>query len=159
MPIAIRVTLEDGEVLRAIDRRYLFITPLNQFWHRSGDATRQAATRESPAGKTKKFKRSWVIRYQGGDPITGFILENTDPKAPIVIGGSRPHPIVPRRPAFALRFGNPPVFRARVNHPGTRPNDVPRRARDVAAREIAAVHTPWLDAEVTKRWNSRGYSG
>lgn len=147
------------ETIRKVDRRYLFVTPMNTMMRASGDATRQAAARESPKGRTKKFSRSWKITYRGSDPITSFVLENTDPKAEMVMGGTRAHEITPRRPAFALHWAGARHPVARVWHPGTKPNDVVKRARDVAAREIDGPIRAAFDADVTRRWNSRGYAG
>ncbi|SIS88382.1 hypothetical protein [Alicyclobacillus vulcanalis] len=57
-----------------------------------------------------------------------------------VIGGTRPHPIFPRR-AKALAFfwpkvGHGVVF-GRVNHPGTKPNDFREAALQQAVDEMA----------------------
>lgn len=157
---AVMIRLEgDAELMRAVDRRYLLVTPINTFQKRSGDATRQALQRESPVGRTKKLSRSWKITYRGGDPISGFIVENTDPKAEMVLGGTRPHDILPRHPAEALSWpsGRHPV--SRVRHPGTRPINTVSRARDIAAREIDGPIRAALDADVQARWDSRGYGG
>ncbi|WP_234467785.1 hypothetical protein [Streptomyces sp. MBT62] len=51
------------------------------------------------------------------------------PKVRLVLDGTRPHIIRPRR-ARALRFevGGEVVFAGKVRHPGTRPNDFLARA-------------------------------
>lgn len=52
-----------------------------------------------------------------------------EPYTPYIVGGTRPHTIVPRNArVLHFRAGGADVFAARVNHPGTRPNDFAHRA-------------------------------
>ncbi|WP_327594709.1 hypothetical protein [Streptomyces chartreusis] len=67
------------------------------------------------------------IRY-GARGLEGAVI-CTHPKARLVLDGTRPHLIRPRR-ARALRFevGGDVVFAKLVRHPGTRPNNFLARA-------------------------------
>ncbi|MFJ4469608.1 hypothetical protein ACIP2X_19265 [Streptomyces sp. NPDC089424] len=67
------------------------------------------------------------IRY-GARGLEGAVI-CTHPKARLVLDGTRPHLIRPRR-AKALRFevGSDVVFTKLVRHPGTRPNNFLARA-------------------------------
>jgi hypothetical protein len=65
------------------------------------------------------------------------------PYMPYVIKGTRPHDIVPKA-ARVLHWtapGGSGVFARKVHHPGTKPNDYPRRAyQDLKSEVVAAFH-------------------
>lgn len=69
------------------------------------------------------------LRFAVGNTLRAEFLTDV-PYAKYVVEGTPPHIIRPRN-AQALRWMNrsqEPVFARQVNHPGTSPNDFPRRA-------------------------------
>lgn len=70
------------------------------------------------------------IRVEGGGASLRIMAVGY---AGYVTAGTRPHLIAPRN-AKVLRFtaGGQIVYASLVNHPGTKPNDFPRRALDQA---------------------------
>lgn len=140
------------EVANAV---YLLTVPLRHFMKKAGAASRQAAQREAPKGRTKKLSRSHVEVYGPGDPPEWVRIENTDqPKATFVALGTRAHVIEPRnKQALFWPGAAHPVHR--VNHPGTAANDWLERAGKIAAGEITGPITAEFDAEVEARWNKK----
>lgn len=120
----------------------------------AGTALRQALFRVSPVGKTKFFKRGWTVTIGPGDPPTTVTVANTDPKAPMVIGGTRPHVILPRFKKALFWDGAAHPVRS-VFHPGTKPNDVIAKGIAEASSEIAQLRAVF-DAEVEARWEKKG---
>lgn len=149
------ISLEGLEDLQAHAKAsYLLFTPLRNYMKNAGNALRQALFRVSPVGKTKRFMRGWVVVVDTGDPPTTVTVSNTDPKAPMVMGGTRAHEIRPLgKRALFWPGARHPV--ASVFHPGTAPNDVPAKGLAEAANEIAGLRTAF-DTEVEDRWNRKG---
>lgn len=80
--------------------------------------------------KAGAFRDSFSYRSQTATGSLLITFRSSDPVAPFIINGTRPHMIVPRN-ARVLHFrtasgGN--VFTTRVNHPGTRANFFASRA-------------------------------
>lgn len=89
------------------------------------ERTARIAAREAP-GRMGNFV-SWKIE-NGPGGLQGVIICD-HPKTRLVLDGTRPHLIRPRRKQ-ALRFvvDGEVVFAALVRHPGTRPNNFLARA-------------------------------
>ena len=110
------------------------------------------AKQESPVGKRRdqkdarpRFSESWRSHVEKNDKGATGVLQNVAPHADFVIFPTKPHVIVPKR-AKRLRFVNSSgqvVFAKKVNHPGTKGNDVPSRVLEkmgpVFERELAGV--------------------
>lgn len=134
---------------------YLLYTPLRNYMKSSGNALRQALFRVSPVGKTKRFMRGWVVTIDSGDPPTTVTVKNTDPKAAMVIGGTRAHIIRPRGKKALFWVGARHPVRS-VFHPGTRPNDVPAKGLAEARPEIDGPIRAAFDADVERRFTAKG---
>lgn len=157
MTVESAVVIEGLEELQAHAKAsYLLYTPLRAFMKKAGAASRQAAARQSPKGRTKKYSRSWVEVYGPGDPPESVTVKNTDePKATWIAGGTRPH-LIRATNAHALFWptARHPVMS--VMHPGTKPNDVAGRAALEAGGEIFGPIKDAFDADVEERWNRKG---
>lgn len=99
--------------------------------------------REAPVGKTGRLRRSISARQARKDRPAAVV--SARPKVAfyrhMVIGGTKPHPIVPdERKALAFTAGGRDFVRSRVLHPGIkRPNPFIERGFDAgrAAAEAA----------------------
>jgi hypothetical protein len=100
-------------------------------------------SKASPRGKmhkagTPRFAESWRKRVVLTAAGAQLVVDNTDPKAVLVLGPTRKHAIVARR-AKVLRFetaGGSVVYRRRVMHPGTKGSDVVGRVMASAGGPI-----------------------
>jgi hypothetical protein len=101
-------------------------------------ALRQAA----PVGKgpgAGRLRSSIGARRTATATDVVLTFTSSAPYTPFVIGGTKPHEIVPRRASVLAWEGpNGPTFAARVNHPGTRPNPFPQRALEPLSASIRA---------------------
>jgi len=96
---------------------------------------RGALKSKAPIGQGSNGSRPGRFRAsitQRTTSRTGSVLiefGSPAPYASFVVSGTRPHTIVPRNArVLHFRTARGDVFAARVNHPGTRPNDFAQRA-------------------------------
>ncbi|MFJ4627194.1 hypothetical protein [Streptomyces sp. NPDC088847] len=120
--MTVQVTVDQGALRRLLRSR-------------SGPARQKLAARTERVAEIAKTQAPGSM----GDFIDWRIVEDSrglhgvvtcdHPKVRLVLDGTRPHIIRPRR-ARALRFeaGGEVVFAQKVRHPGTRPNDFLARA-------------------------------
>lgn len=98
------------------------------------------ARRSGSSASGPRFRASWKATQTTRGDGAELLFQNTAPHAPYVFGPTRPHVIRPRS-ARVLAFpsgaggGGKIVFARRVNHPGT-------RANDVIGRTVARVERP-----------------
>lgn len=79
--------------------------------------------REESGERTGAFKRGWGYRTRTfGEGEVELILQNADPNARYKLFPTKPHVIEPKQ-RHALLITDMGIF-ARVNHPGTRGNNV-----------------------------------
>lgn len=122
--------IEDGRILWAVGvARWARVAgPLVKTALRA-----KAPTGQGNAGSGRKpgtFRDSFSYRSKSASGSLLITFRSSDPVAPFVINGTRPHMIVPRN-AKVLHFrtdAGGSVFAARVNHPGTRANFFASRA-------------------------------
>lgn len=108
-------------------------------WARvAGPMVKAALQAKAPVGqggeaggrKPGTFRDSFSYRSQAASGSLLITFRSSDPIAPFVINGTRPHMIAPRN-AKVLHFhttAGGSVFAARVHHPGTRANFFASRA-------------------------------
>ncbi|MDI9829683.1 hypothetical protein [Streptomyces sp. KAU_LT] len=120
--MSVEVRLDQGFIGRLLRARGSLAR--RRFQERLDHVARIAAA-EAPGSMGQYIETD--IRY-GARGLEGAVI-CTHPKARLVIEGTRPHLIRPRR-ARALRFevGGDVVFTQLVRHPGTRPNNFLARA-------------------------------
>lgn len=112
----------------------------------------QFAYAEAPKD-TGKYSRAITSRDISGGNVAGFEMLSPYPLSKFILGGTRPHTIVPRR-ARMLRFYWPKVgsvvFARRVQHPGTAANQFYRRAlvrwRPEAMTDLRQIPGEWVIA-------------
>ena len=85
--------------------------------------------------RTGAMRQGIHSRLEPGPGRMWVVLYSTSSYTPFALGGTRAHTIVPRRVGGTLRWvansGHGPVrFAKLVHHPGTKPNDFPKRAID-----------------------------
>lgn len=85
----------------------------------------RARARDLSPKRTGKFQSSWGYRTRSLGDGAELSLSNVDPKAEWILFGTQAHVITAR--GRAVMFGSESgdtLFRRRVNHPGTEPNDI-----------------------------------
>lgn len=101
-----------------------------------GPVVREALKHEAPVAKTSLDGRKGgrlrdSIRYErevAGGGLSAVFTANV-PYARYVLDGTGPHVIAARAArALQFEFEGAVMYRARVNHPGTKPNNFPERA-------------------------------
>lgn len=121
--MTVRVTLNPGRIARSLRLRNGIVG------RRLAERTQRVAeiaAREAPGSMGDDV--SWnVIDTSAG--LQGVITCN-HPKVRLVLDGTPPHTIRPRKPKGVLRFviDGEVVYAKYVRHPGTKPNDFLRRA-------------------------------
>ena len=94
----------------------------NQLIASLNERTVPLAKADSPVGQTGELRDSIYAKASEDDPM-GAEYGASSEHAVFVVGGTRPHEIVPReRKALAWSDGGQTVFAKRVMHPGTQPN-------------------------------------
>jgi hypothetical protein len=100
--------------------------------------------------KTGRLRAGWVVRRN--TPVEGVIV-NRVPYVNYIEFGTAPHVILPKR-ALALRFkpkgSSKYVFAKRVQHPGTRPYRMLKRAWQLDAHRIRTVFKREFQKEVDR---------
>lgn len=99
--------------------------------HRKGQKLLAEALRRCPVGKTHKLRDGLRVTFSG----TGAQLTSDQEYAEYVIKGTRPHVIEAKGRVLAFDVGGDTVFAARVNHPGTKPNNFAEEALKAAMGE------------------------
>lgn len=121
--MSVEVRLDPGALARALRSRNGFVARrLRAKTERVADIARA----EAPGS----MGRGIVTRIEETPRGLSGVITSTHPATRYVVEGTRPHPIVARR-AKALRFtvkSGETLFRKRVFHPGTRPNNFLARA-------------------------------
>lgn len=109
---------------------------LARYGARADEALLAALQAAAPV-KTGAFRDSIRSIQHGGEGQIVYEYTAADPLNRFIIEGTAPHPIEPVK-AGALYFigANGEVFARHVDHPGTQPNDFPRRAWEDARSEI-----------------------
>lgn len=127
-----------GEPPPIQDGRVLWAVGASRWARVAGPMVKKALREKAPVGqgnaaagrKPGAFQNSFSYRSQmtsAGALLITF--RSSDPVAPFIIRGTRPHVIVPRTArVLHFRTASGPVFAARVNHPGTRANFFASRA-------------------------------
>lgn len=91
--------------------------------------------------KTGQFASGIRFRTtQEGDAVS-LSVSSPQPLGKWIVQGTKPHVITPRGQGYPLRFtvGGTTVFAYRVQHPGTKPNNYPKRAVDQLRPEMSRV--------------------
>ena len=110
----------------------------------------QFAYAEAPKD-TGRYSRAITGRDISSGNVAGFEMLSPYPLSRFILGGTRPHTIVPRR-ARMLRFYWPKVgrvvFARSVQHPGTQANQFYRRAlirwRPEAMDDLKKIPGEWV---------------
>jgi hypothetical protein len=119
------------------------------------------AEETAPVGKrpnTDRLKHNHHVEQRGSGPRRSLVLVNTKPYAVFVQKGTPAHTILPRRPAYALFWPGARHPVARVNHPGTKPNDWMDRAVRKATPAIEGKHFTTYTENARRIWDA-SYGG
>lgn len=140
--MTIRIEFDSGKVTNSKIARFRWRQAVAEFVDEAQPITLRAlkdaapvASRGAGRGRLRRSIRS--RREIGGDSAT-VRFTTAVPYARYVLEGTRPHRITPRL-ARALHWvdGSGSHFARGVNHPGTRPNPFPERARVAVQSDLA----------------------
>lgn len=114
------------------------------------ETVRDAVAAAAPARTGQLRRRVRVVDAHVSGMATTETVAVIGRVAPIIIGGSAPHPIAPRH-ARALRFAGPPRgFAESVRHPGTRPDPFFARGARAAGSDIDRLTERAADRSVAE---------
>lgn len=132
----LRVTIEFRQIAEAARggrEAALFSARVAGLEHAAAQTLLAALKAATPA-RTGALRASIVARAAGASGVGFYGLAY----GKLLVQGTRPHVIVPRtKQALAWPGAGHPV--RRVQHPGTRPDDFPRRAVDAATPVLRAL--------------------